>query len=503
MWKKVARMAVAISLSVLAFGCTRTQIVEEAVSFNEAVELTANKLVLLNAVRASQRYPMHFSSINQLTASPRIEGSFSLDLPFGGGANDDFTASPSIGHSHTNNIVLKPLDDQEFYRGILEPVNFDLVFLYVYLGWPPELLINMFVESLDLSTAQTRSLIANALLACQSHLKKDPTHDKRWTCINLLEATCKWDSVSGLRDADSEEVCLSPKEVTNAGIDRFDRIAKAIVKRLDLRFGNVRIVNDPTDRASFHAFRIIATSLSILDVDLIRGKEEKFKPVKRTVQKTFELLEDEPPEDGKRVKTKETEKEESEVVGSKRLTLKLAFPKQLEDYEKEEKKDAPSTYYDICTASERARGSETDCLIRFVDEASLQESERKTSVPKAEPKPDAPDREKQDGVKPDEEAKIATRLRSPQSMLYYLGEIIRVQGQDTELRAATKWLFEVTTDASEPAAVTVMFGGKTFSIPAGDHGRSMQVLALIHQVFALKKKGAKFPDVPTVISVGG
>ena len=117
---------------------------------------------------------------------------------------------------------------------------------------------------------------------------------------------------------------------------------------------------------------------------------------------------------------------------------------------------------------------------------------------------------------------IALIPRSPDAMIYYLGEIVRAQfeGKDeisiwTYKKGTTTGehvdvaLYKVRTGAqTEPIAVETTIDGTTFWIPAscsltsecdqGSEHRSLQVIAFVNQVFSLQKKATNAPAIPSI-----
>jgi hypothetical protein len=106
-------------------------------------------------------------------------------------------------------------------------------------------------------------------------------------------------------------------------------------------------------------------------------------------------------------------------------------------------------------------------------------------------------------------------LRSPEAMLYHLGEIGRVQLDDgePELKVAYRQdrsvkgineaaLFQLLRGAGSNAAVSVDHEGETFSIPKSTPGnRSMHVVSLLTQLIGLHNKGNEAPATLNVRSV--
>ncbi len=112
-----------------------------------------------------------------------------------------------------------------------------------------------------------------------------------------------------------------------------------------------------------------------------------------------------------------------------------------------------------------------------------------------------------------DELKGRVVLRSPQSVLFYLGEIMRrgrqvhIIARSPNQNAAERRLFVVTL-ASEcgNAIIAVNYEGQRYSVPNGtgecSGGRAMQSLALAAQLLSLQQSAADLPATGTVRIIG-
>ena len=102
-------------------------------------------------------------------------------------------------------------------------------------------------------------------------------------------------------------------------------------------------------------------------------------------------------------------------------------------------------------------------------------------------------------------------IRSPEAMIYYLGELARAQIEDgmptpevpigfPRAGGKTEELFKIVrgTQDSEQSAVRVRYDGETYSIPATGAGRSMHAISLISQILNLQNEGGEVPGTATV-----
>jgi hypothetical protein len=70
-----SRFLPALARVVIACGsCTRVELVNKADAYDAAIWDSNNRQILLNAVRASQRVPMSFVALGEVSASPNFSG---------------------------------------------------------------------------------------------------------------------------------------------------------------------------------------------------------------------------------------------------------------------------------------------------------------------------------------------------------------------------------------------------------------------------------------------
>ncbi len=124
-------------------------------------------------------------------------------------------------------------------------------------------------------------------------------------------------------------------------------------------------------------------------------------------------------------------------------------------------------------------------------------------------------------VKPDKKCDTHVEMRSPEAMLYYLGEILRrdraerptIRGCSTD-ESDTTLVFDpdIDREVGDDNAVAVRYMGQVFAIP-NEHGakrdptchqpQSMHVLSLIGQLIGQLKESSDLPVTGAVTVVGG
>jgi len=430
-----------LSFSILLLtGCTSFQVVDQVLEFNRGLEIATNKMMLLNAVRASHRHPMYFSDITQSVAAPKYDGSVSFNLPFGGDATHLFSATPKVGVSKSNSMTLVPLNKQKFYKGILSPVNFANVGQYIHQGWPVDTLLHMFVEKIYINPGRLRFLFSRAVHSCQ---EKSNRNEK--ACRRFSRSLCEFGYIGS-------KFCND---------DRWPDVFTEIDEYPKATDGEIK--NDPGSVWDFALFRSVVTALSVLEFDVVPSSGMlKFNTVSKKVERK---------EDAKGRVIHMTETSEKEAGVRDELILLTRVPqsyrakyrRMVSRYCKEGLDSVP---VNMCGVQMHATKKRTGNL------------------------------------------QLGGVMRSSQGMLFYLGELIEVQSnknlKHTVARRLAKRIFPVHFGRLTNASVSVRYNGTTYSIRDDEEGRrAMQLLALVNQLFNLKKESNELPTVPTVISVGG
>ncbi len=175
MFAKLIRLTAVLAITLATAACETPGIMSaRATGYNVAVAETSNQLLLLNALRASQRLPTYYT---------RLEGDTSLFYDQGQyqqtGAIGRDIAKKGVGYmlsltgNTQNSLTLGTLDDQKFMRGVLTPVPLDELGFFMGQGWPPELLFSMTISKISVTRGEVHHLLDSLDKNCREQPEGD------------------------------------------------------------------------------------------------------------------------------------------------------------------------------------------------------------------------------------------------------------------------------------------------------------------------------------------
>lgn len=147
------RSSILIICSVLYFmigGCSFYKgAVDQSMEINKSVGTGDLQSMFLNVVRASKHMPPVITALSEIQVSaPSIEGSGSLEFPFGVDSENAFKLTPSLTSKYGLSYKVNVLQTQEFMRGFLSPIDPHLFKYFWDMGWRKTLLLNLFVREI-------------------------------------------------------------------------------------------------------------------------------------------------------------------------------------------------------------------------------------------------------------------------------------------------------------------------------------------------------------------
>ena len=464
-----------LAASLLA-ACTRVEIEDHSLQFNQATGSLGNRVMLLNMVRAAKGYPVQFSKVSGYQGTSRLDGGLSLKIPFIGDVigkpnqvlQGDITGPNASFKTGVSSLQLADLSTAEFQRTLRKKVTAIDFAYYRSQGWPKALVNTILIEELLLEPNLRRTLIRASVRVCGE------TGSGR----RKYGDVCTWLLSTAKDCAKNEEQRASPDG------DLYHRYP-----------------NDPRDRCRHVSFQWFFAAIRVLP-----GATLDFEPKVNTDECTSRkaLLKDlaGSAKDGKG-KSKDAGKGPSETIKdgkvSVEVNVKIADKADKDDDGSDKAKDAGSTIGISLPRGLRnlkaAKPNEISALADLRNEYVCLLKEGKTP--------------------------IVVSWRSPERMVRYLGEVLAVQkfgsGEtkikifNEEGRLVQLLLVESGRDVLGRAAVSVEgLEGESFYIPIpdrahapkGDH-MSLQAMALVMEAVNLAVSGKELPRSPTFFLSGG
>lgn len=169
----VVRASAVAAMSIFLTACVHLdQFSAQATDFNVQTASAENATLLLNIVRAANRFPMHFTELTTLSGTGTLTRGATLSVPAGvlngGSSTGSIGPTASVSESPTFNEAV--LETQEFYRGMLRPLSIDEVSNYIAEGLPPRLIF-----TLALYQIQYQQSLSNRFLLFKNNFHRQST----------------------------------------------------------------------------------------------------------------------------------------------------------------------------------------------------------------------------------------------------------------------------------------------------------------------------------------
>lgn len=429
----LARAAIVPCIAVLAGCATNAQLAEHIVRANLSQEDAANQLLLLNVLRAKDRHPMHFTKIS--TVRPAVgmgNPTFTVPMPFG----PDFTTQVynlSAQFAIQQSVDTVVLDSQEFIRGITTPVAPGLMIYMLNQGWPQQLVLHLFVKSIEIYEEITENGKPKASMV--ERLDNSPTDQEEFARFQAAIDHLRFCEI-GLKSALAARIPFGPP-LAGSPLGNLQGIAA--LKAADLTLVPVDGAGKETTADAASGYQVVRDQKGVqLEMsDRLASRPTKCEGV------PFRPRSSDP----------------------KAATAPQSFVSMIGSFQDD--KDAPVS-----------RSNKVRSL------AAAGENKQYAIL----------------------------NLRSPEAMLYYLGEIARAQaahpgiegpyvrfGPKTEAPRAVLFRIHPGGVPQGAAPVSVAYRGTTYALaPSSADDRSMHTLSLVHQILMLQNKGTETPGTTNV-----
>jgi hypothetical protein len=145
-WGRYSPTFAALAVVISLCGCSGAQIIESfARDYRDAAASVGDAQLLLNILRAKDDVPIHFSDLSVINGSIQLTAGATAAVPLAqNGSMTATTLSPTIGAQNTPTFDLGTLDTQDFTRGLLTPVDPQIIKKLFDQGVDPRLLMILF-----------------------------------------------------------------------------------------------------------------------------------------------------------------------------------------------------------------------------------------------------------------------------------------------------------------------------------------------------------------------
>jgi hypothetical protein len=145
-------------LALALVGCAAVDLYSDrAVVYNLEAEDALDQGLLLNVVRASDRRPMQFTSVQTISGTASASASAGLtSIPIGPHSGTTYKTGMATGtFSGGPTFTIPVLDTQEFYQGVMSPVTSNLFDFYIHEEFTREEIYSLFIETIAISKASS------------------------------------------------------------------------------------------------------------------------------------------------------------------------------------------------------------------------------------------------------------------------------------------------------------------------------------------------------------
>jgi hypothetical protein len=152
------RLAIVLTLSMSLCGCiaSNTVVRSQAMSFDDIIEDTTDKLLVLNILRAKDKAPLHFDEIPSIHESVTTGASTQAVWPFGPSnkstARNMLTAGASVQMAPS--FEVDNLATKDFVTGMATPIDPKFVKYWLDRGLDRRVVLLLFFSAIDVTVAE-------------------------------------------------------------------------------------------------------------------------------------------------------------------------------------------------------------------------------------------------------------------------------------------------------------------------------------------------------------
>lgn len=149
--RPLGRAIVALGMLTLSACSLAPRVESDALAYHETTDVTANRIILLNVLRAKDNAPLHFAELSLIHGSVSEAGTALLTQPIGEIPHSTslpratFAPSASIGDQAS--FDLGTLDTQTFSQGVTAPISPKMLKYFLDSGIDHQLVLLLMLSS--------------------------------------------------------------------------------------------------------------------------------------------------------------------------------------------------------------------------------------------------------------------------------------------------------------------------------------------------------------------
>lgn len=152
------RLAIVLTLSMSLCGCiaSNTMMRSQTMSFDDIIEDTTDKLLVLNILRAKDKAPLHFDEIPSIHESITTNASVQAQWPFGPSNKSTArnTLTAGAGVQMAPSFEIDNLATKDFVTGMATPIDPKFVKYWLDRGLDRRVVLLLFFSAIDVTVAE-------------------------------------------------------------------------------------------------------------------------------------------------------------------------------------------------------------------------------------------------------------------------------------------------------------------------------------------------------------
>ena len=166
-------LLILFSLMVVLTGCAKHQIPPQSIGYNKGLAAFGNQQILLNIIRAAKRLPLYFTGVGDVNFKDAVQPKLDVAAPIINGKAKTITFTPTLGlNNGFEGFQATNLNDKDFASQILSAIPPTTFQYYLDLGWPKEVLLNLLVGKISVTTGNLSLIEDESDMVCKSDKKK-------------------------------------------------------------------------------------------------------------------------------------------------------------------------------------------------------------------------------------------------------------------------------------------------------------------------------------------